>query len=86
MTTKCATWVDQTVKRFGRLDVAVNNVGTEGHPCPMTEQTQESYAAVLTGQSIVVDGAKLPLRAKHSWLLSEMPSRAAAARTISGFY
>ena len=39
--------VDQTVKRFGRLDVAVNNAGTEGHPGPVTEQTKESYAAVF---------------------------------------
>jgi NAD(P)-dependent dehydrogenase (short-subunit alcohol dehydrogenase family) len=39
--------VDQTVKRFGRLDVAVNNAGTEGHSGPVTEQTQESYAAVF---------------------------------------
>ena len=39
--------VDQTVKRFGRLDVAVNNAGTEGHPGPVTEQTPESYAAVF---------------------------------------
>src|ERR1700704_5167737 len=36
--------VDQTVKRFGRLDVAVNNAGTEGKPGPVTEQTAESYA------------------------------------------
>src|SRR6267142_2301889 len=36
--------VDQTVKRFGRLDVAVNNAGTEGTPGPVTEQTAESYA------------------------------------------
>src|SRR5437879_6614027 len=33
--------VDQTVKRFGRLDVAVNNAGTEGTPGPVTEQTAE---------------------------------------------
>ena len=39
--------VDQTVKRFGRLDVAVNNAGTEGTPGPVTEQTAESYAATF---------------------------------------
>jgi NAD(P)-dependent dehydrogenase (short-subunit alcohol dehydrogenase family) len=36
--------VDQTVARFGRLDVAVNNAGTEGKPRPVTEQSAESYA------------------------------------------
>jgi NAD(P)-dependent dehydrogenase (short-subunit alcohol dehydrogenase family) len=39
--------VDQTVARFGRLDVAVNNAGTEGKPGPVTEQSAESYAAVF---------------------------------------
>src|SRR5712671_4963943 len=39
--------VDQTVKRFGRLDVAVNNAGTEGTPGPVTEQTAASYAATF---------------------------------------
>ena len=39
--------VDQTVARFGRLDVAVNNAGTEGQPGPVTEQTAESYAATF---------------------------------------
>ena len=28
--------VDQTVKRFGRLDIAVNNAGTEGVPGPVS--------------------------------------------------
>jgi NAD(P)-dependent dehydrogenase (short-subunit alcohol dehydrogenase family) len=39
--------VDQTVKRFGRLDAAVNNAGTEGKPGPVTEQSAESYAATF---------------------------------------
>jgi NAD(P)-dependent dehydrogenase (short-subunit alcohol dehydrogenase family) len=39
--------VDQTVARFGRLDVAVNNAGTEGEGGPVTEQTADSYAATF---------------------------------------
>jgi NAD(P)-dependent dehydrogenase (short-subunit alcohol dehydrogenase family) len=39
--------IDETVERFGRLDVAVNNAGTEGIPGPVTEQTAESYAATF---------------------------------------
>ena len=35
------------MKRFGRLDVAVNNAGTEGNPGPLTDQTAESYAATF---------------------------------------
>jgi NAD(P)-dependent dehydrogenase (short-subunit alcohol dehydrogenase family) len=39
--------VDDTVAQFGRLDVAVNNAGTEGAPGPVTGQTPESYAAMF---------------------------------------
>ena len=39
--------VDGTVARFGRLDVAVNNAGTEGQVGPITVQTAESYAATF---------------------------------------
>src|SRR5277367_4639191 len=39
--------IDRTVARFGHLDVAVNNAGTEGQVGPITNQTAESYAATF---------------------------------------
>ncbi|SKC95702.1 NAD(P)-dependent dehydrogenase, short-chain alcohol dehydrogenase family [Burkholderia sp. CF099] len=36
--------VDRTVARYGGLDVAVNNAGTEGRSGPVIEQTADSYA------------------------------------------
>ncbi|HEY2484394.1 MAG TPA: glucose 1-dehydrogenase [Candidatus Binataceae bacterium] len=39
--------VDKTVARFGRLDVAVNNAGTEGKPGPVIEQSAESNATTF---------------------------------------
>ncbi|HSY38211.1 MAG TPA: SDR family oxidoreductase, partial [Polyangia bacterium] len=39
--------VVETIARFGRLDVAVNNAGTEGQVGPITDQTAESYAATF---------------------------------------
>src|ERR1700680_934073 len=39
--------VDETVARFGRLDVAVNNAATEGQVGPIRDQTAETYAATF---------------------------------------
>ncbi len=39
--------VDETVERYGRLDVAVNTAGTEGVPGPLIEQTAETFAATF---------------------------------------
>jgi NAD(P)-dependent dehydrogenase (short-subunit alcohol dehydrogenase family) len=39
--------IDQTIARFGRLDVAVNCAGTEGQPGLVVDQTAESYAATF---------------------------------------
>ena len=46
--------VDRTVRRFGRLDIAVNNAGVEGQPGSITEQTPESYAAVFDTNALGV--------------------------------
>ncbi len=39
--------LDQTIEQFGRLDIAVNNAGTEGLSGLVTEQTAESYATTF---------------------------------------
>ncbi|MBV8401703.1 MAG: glucose 1-dehydrogenase [Acetobacteraceae bacterium] len=39
--------VDETVTQFGRLDVAVNNAGTEGAGGPITEPTAEHFVATF---------------------------------------
>ena len=39
--------VDRAVARFGRLDVAVNNAGTEGKPGPLTDVSAETYSAMF---------------------------------------
>ncbi|MFJ8613698.1 SDR family NAD(P)-dependent oxidoreductase [Streptomyces sp. NPDC093675] len=39
--------VDQAVERFGRIDVAFNNAGTEGQPGPVTALTDDAYAATF---------------------------------------
>ena len=52
--------VDKTVARFGRLDVAVNNAGTEGQLG--TKQTAESYAATFDTNVLGVLSMKHELR------------------------
>ena len=39
--------VNRAVTRFGRIDVAFNNAGTEGTPGPVTEVTDELYQATF---------------------------------------
>ena len=39
--------IEQVVARFGRLDIAVNNAGTEGQLGPIVEQSVENYEATF---------------------------------------
>jgi NAD(P)-dependent dehydrogenase (short-subunit alcohol dehydrogenase family) len=39
--------VDQVIERFGRLDVAVNNAGSDGTMGNIVDQTPETYAATF---------------------------------------
>jgi NAD(P)-dependent dehydrogenase (short-subunit alcohol dehydrogenase family) len=42
-----STLVDRAVARFGQLDVAINNAGTEGRPGPLTNVSVEMYGAMF---------------------------------------
>jgi NAD(P)-dependent dehydrogenase (short-subunit alcohol dehydrogenase family) len=41
------TLIEKTIERFGRIDVAVNNAGTEGQLGPVVEQSAENFAATF---------------------------------------
>jgi NAD(P)-dependent dehydrogenase (short-subunit alcohol dehydrogenase family) len=42
-----AALLEATIARFGQVDAAVNNAGTEGQPGPVVQQTAESYVATF---------------------------------------
>ena len=82
--------MEKTVARFGRLDIAVNNAGTEGQPGPVTEQTAASYAATFDTNVL---GTLLSLKHEMKVMLSQgsgsiinisstMGSKAAAGASI----
>ena len=72
--------IDKTVERFGHLDVAVNNAGTEGAPGPVTEQTAESFAATFDTNVL---GTLLSM--KHE-LRVMLPQRSGSIVNVSSAY
>jgi NAD(P)-dependent dehydrogenase (short-subunit alcohol dehydrogenase family) len=53
--------VDETIVRFGRLDYAFNNAGTEGEPAPTDECTPENWNRTI---NINLSGVWLCMRAE----------------------
>jgi NAD(P)-dependent dehydrogenase (short-subunit alcohol dehydrogenase family) len=69
--------VDKTVERFGRLDVAINNAGTEGKIGPITEQSTDSYAATFDTNVLGV-----LLSMKHQYFVHLWANRSARRITL----
>jgi NAD(P)-dependent dehydrogenase (short-subunit alcohol dehydrogenase family) len=72
--------VDETVSRFGRLDVAVNNAATEGAVGPITEQTAETFAETFETNVLGV-----LLSMKHEVRVMQ-PERSGSIINISSTY
>jgi NAD(P)-dependent dehydrogenase (short-subunit alcohol dehydrogenase family) len=72
--------IDKIVARFGRLDIAVNNAGTEGLRGLVTEQTADSYAATFDTNVLGV-----LLSMKHE-LRVMLPQSAGSIVNISSTY
>ena len=64
--TDVAELVDRTIERFGRLDFAFNNAGTEGKPAPTAECTIENWDRTI---AINLTGVYLCMRAEIPRLL-----------------
>lgn len=60
--------VEQAVERFGRLDVAVNNAGTEGQMGPITGQSVDNYTATFETNVL---GTLLALKHEMRAMLSQ---------------
>jgi NAD(P)-dependent dehydrogenase (short-subunit alcohol dehydrogenase family) len=60
--------VERTVERFGRIDVAVNNAGTEGQLTPIVEQTATNYEDTF---SVNVLGTLLSLKHEMRVMLAQ---------------
>ena len=70
--------VAKTVARFGRLDIAINNAGTEGRLGPITEQSVEDYentfASNVLGTLLAVKHEMLVMQTQGSGSIVNLSS------------
>ncbi|GAA2380372.1 glucose 1-dehydrogenase [Dactylosporangium salmoneum] len=75
--------VDDIVEHYGRLDVAVNNAGTEGHVGRIEEQTPQSYAEIfdtnVLGTMLSLKHELRVMRPRHSGSIVNVSSVAGHA-------
>ena len=72
--------VDQTVQRFGCLDIAVNNAGTEGQPGLVVDQTTESFNATFETNVL---GTMLSM--KHEIRVMQVAKKGSIVNTSSSY-
>jgi NAD(P)-dependent dehydrogenase (short-subunit alcohol dehydrogenase family) len=73
--------IDDTVARFGRIDVAVNNAGVEGEMGPITEQSVENYRAVFDANVL---GVLLSLKHEMRVMLKQGRGSIVNLSSVSG--
>src|SRR5207244_8804751 len=73
--------VDQTLEKFGRVDVLVNNAGVGPNPAPIQDLTEEEYDRVL---DINLRGVFLTTRAVVPSLIEQGSGRVINVSSIVG--